>query len=49
MWIDRCRTQIGSVLEVLETERAAVTTPYWNGASIGHADIAVGVCVAVCA
>ncbi len=41
MWIDRCRTQIGSVLAVLEKERAGVVTPYWHGAGIGHADIAV--------
>jgi glutathione S-transferase len=40
-WIERCRAQIAAVLEVLEKERAAVTTPYWHGARIGHADIAV--------
>src|SRR5215212_7367742 len=40
-WIDRCRGQIGNVLDVLERERAASATPYWFGPEIGHADIAV--------
>jgi glutathione S-transferase len=40
-WIDRCRTQIASVLDVLEAERSNVATPWWHGKSIGHADIAV--------
>jgi glutathione S-transferase len=40
-WIDRCRTQIASVLDVLEAERSNVSTPWWHGKSIGHADIAV--------
>jgi glutathione S-transferase len=40
-WVDRCVAQIAGVLDVLETERAAVTAPYWFGARIGHADIAV--------
>ena len=29
------------MLEVLEKERAGIATPYWFGARIGHADIAV--------
>jgi glutathione S-transferase len=41
MWTDRCRTQISAVLDVLEAERANVSTPWWNGKTIGHADIAV--------
>ena len=41
VWIDRCRAQIANVLDVLETERVAVATPYWHGKTIGHADIAV--------
>ncbi len=41
LWIDRCRAQISGVLDMLETERAAVATPYWHGKTIGHADIAV--------
>jgi glutathione S-transferase len=41
LWVARCETQISGVLAMLETERAAVATEYWNGATIGHADIAV--------
>src|ERR1700676_1007842 len=41
LWVERCEAQIGSVLEALEKERAAVSTPYWFGTRIGHADIAV--------
>lgn len=40
-WVERCRTQVAAVLAVLEAERAARPTPYWFGAGIGHADIAV--------
>jgi glutathione S-transferase len=41
LWVERCKSQIAGVLEVLEKERAAVKTPYWFGERIGHADIAV--------
>ena len=41
IWVSRCEAQIGGVLEVLEKERAAIASPYWFGAAIGHADIAV--------
>ena len=41
LWVERCKTQITGVLDVLEKERAAVKTPYWAGEKIGHADIAV--------
>ena len=41
LWVERCQAQIGDVLKVLEAERAKVTTPYWLGTRIGHADIAV--------
>jgi glutathione S-transferase len=41
VWVERCHAQIGSVLEVLEKERAAVGTPYFFGERIGHADIAL--------
>ena len=41
LWVERCQAQIGDVLGVLEAERAKVTTPYWLGDRIGHADIAV--------
>jgi glutathione S-transferase len=39
-WIERCRAQIGDVLEALERSRAAAPGPFWFGAAIGHADIA---------
>jgi glutathione S-transferase len=41
LWVERCEAQIGGVLAVLEKERVAVTTPWWFGERIGHADIAV--------
>src|ERR1700722_1079491 len=41
LWVERCEAQISGVLDVLENERAIVKTPYWFGARIGHADIAV--------
>lgn len=41
IWVERCEAQISGVLEVLEKERAGIATPYWFGAKIGHADIAV--------
>src|SRR6266852_5219367 len=40
VWVERCEAQIGAVLDVLETERAAIASPYWFGDHIGHADIA---------
>jgi glutathione S-transferase len=41
LWVERCSAQISGVLDVLEKERAGVTTPYWFGPRIGHVDIAV--------
>jgi glutathione S-transferase len=41
IWVERCEGQIGGVLEALEKQRAAIASPYWFGAQIGHADIAV--------
>ena len=41
IWVERCEAQISGVLAALETERAGVASPYWFGARIGHADIAV--------
>ncbi|MBR1361649.1 glutathione S-transferase family protein [Bradyrhizobium ottawaense] len=41
LWVARCQAQIADVLAVLEAERAKVTTPYWLGGRIGHADVAV--------
>ena len=41
LWVERCQAQIADVLKALEAERAKVTTPYWLGDRIGHADIVV--------
>jgi len=41
VWIDRCRAQIGDVLDVLNKDRTARETAYWFGDGIGHADVAV--------
>jgi glutathione S-transferase len=41
LWVERCEAQIGGVLEVLEKARGAISTAYWFGDRIGHADIAV--------
>jgi glutathione S-transferase len=41
LWVERCEAQIGSVLDALEKERAAIASPYWFGQHINHADIAV--------
>jgi len=41
LWVERCEAQIRGVLDMLEAERAAITSPYWFGTRIGHADIAV--------
>ncbi|MCX5579078.1 glutathione S-transferase family protein [Kaistia terrae] len=41
LWMERCRTQIRGTLDVLEADRAARSTPWWQGDRVGHADIAV--------
>ena len=40
-WTDRCRTQIGAVLDALQASRSGLTSPWWFGDRMGHADIAV--------
>jgi glutathione S-transferase len=40
-WVERCRSQITGCLRELERGRARHDTPWWFGASVGHADIAV--------
>jgi glutathione S-transferase len=45
LWVARCEAQIAGMLAVLEKERAAVTTPYWFGDRIGHAEFAVACAV----
>lgn len=42
VWMERCRTQIAAVLDVLEAERGKVGSAWWFGGRIGHADIAAG-------
>ena len=37
--------QISSVLDVLEKDRAQRSSAYWFGPQLGHADIAVAVCI----
>ncbi len=41
LWLARCRAQIGGTLAALEADRAARPSPWWFGAEIGHADVAV--------
>jgi glutathione S-transferase len=41
VWVARCQSQIGAVLAVLESDRAAQTSPFWLGDRISHVDIAV--------
>ena len=40
-WVERCRAQVGGVLDVLEADRAG-RAPWWFGDRLGHADIIVG-------
>jgi glutathione S-transferase len=41
VWVARCRRQIEAALDALENDRASRKGSWWNGDSIGHADIAV--------
>lgn len=41
-WQARCAAQIGAVLAVLEPELANHSSRYCGGATLGHADIAIG-------
>ncbi|MFO1068177.1 MAG: glutathione S-transferase family protein [Geminicoccaceae bacterium] len=41
VWVERCRSQIAAVLDVLEADRVARPGPWWFGERLGHADIAV--------
>lgn len=40
-WAERCATQIASVLDALEADRAGREGAFWFGDGLGHADIAV--------
>jgi glutathione S-transferase len=44
-WVTRCTAQITGALAQLEYECTKRTTPFWNGASLGHTDIAVACCL----
>jgi glutathione S-transferase len=39
-WSTRCRSQVLDTITALEASRRAQATPFWFGATIGHADIA---------
>ena len=41
VWVARCETQIGGVLEALEADRARLSSFFWFGEQPGHADVAV--------
>ncbi|APH71556.1 glutathione S-transferase family protein [Aquibium oceanicum] len=41
MLVERRRGQVLGALRTLEEDRAARSTPYWFGETIGHADVAV--------
>jgi glutathione S-transferase len=43
-WIARCTAQVTGALSQLEQERSKLTAAYWNGAAMGHTDIAVACC-----
>ena len=43
-WIARCTAQITGALSRLDQERGKLNTPFWNGAAMGHTDIAVACC-----
>lgn len=43
VWAERCTGQILSALAALERDRAARTSFYWFGETLGHADIAAAV------
>ena len=42
VWTERCARQIAETLNLLEAERRAITSPFWFGDALSHADIAVG-------
>jgi glutathione S-transferase len=41
LWVERCQSQIGGVLDALEADRAARPGRWWFGEQINHADVAV--------
>jgi len=41
MWVARCETQIGGVLDALEADRVRRASDFWFGDRVGHADVVV--------
>lgn len=41
IWTERCEQQVVETLAVLDLDRASRKTPYWLGADLSHADIAL--------
>jgi glutathione S-transferase len=41
MWVDRCRSQMSGVLDVLEADRGRGVEPWWFGEAMTHADIMI--------
>jgi glutathione S-transferase len=41
-WVERCQAQVSGALGALESARAARTTPWLFGQTLGHADIILG-------
>ncbi len=41
-WIDRCESQVGEVLNLLDEDRAKSGALWWFGDKLSHADIMVG-------
>jgi len=39
MWVERCRSQVGDTLTMLEAERAGRSTPWLFGETMSHADV----------
>lgn len=40
IWVERCESQIRTVFDLLEQDRAGRQTSFWFASTIGHADIA---------
>jgi glutathione S-transferase len=45
LWVERCALQVTSTLQLLERERAGISTRWWLGENLSHADIAVAVVI----
>jgi glutathione S-transferase len=45
LWVERCARQVTDALQVLERERSGISTRWWLGENLSHADIAVAVVI----